>query len=141
MDNYLNILQSVQLPFALIPMIKFVGCPKIMGSFALPRWQIIAASIFGFGLFCMNITIIVKESSFDSWGKIISMAIGISVYVYFLLTAILEPTKPLRELTEEELNNYDGDKIVVYDQGSNSNESLESDVDDKETTLDNYVRK
>ena len=48
----------------------------------------------------MNITIIVKESSFDSWGKIISMAIGISVYVYFLLTAILEPTKPLRELTE-----------------------------------------
>lgn len=38
MDMYLNILQSVQLPFALIPLIKFVGSPKIMGSFALPKW-------------------------------------------------------------------------------------------------------
>ena len=38
MDIYLNILQSVQLPFALIPLIKFVGSPKIMGSFALPKW-------------------------------------------------------------------------------------------------------
>ena len=100
MDITLNILQSVQLPFALIPLIKFVGCPKIMGSFALPRWQIIAASIFGLWLFAMNITIIVKESTLDSWGKIIAMAIAITFYIYFLLSAILEPTKPLRELTK-----------------------------------------
>ena len=37
-DTYLNILQSVQLPFALVPLIKFVGSPKIMGDFVLPKW-------------------------------------------------------------------------------------------------------
>ena len=35
MDNYLNILQSIQLPFALVPLIKFVGSKKIMGDFAV----------------------------------------------------------------------------------------------------------
>ena len=67
MDIYLNILQSVQLPFALIPLIKFVGCPKIMGSFALPKWQIVFASLFGLCLFAMNCTIIIKEFTFDNW--------------------------------------------------------------------------
>ena len=38
MDSALNILQSVQLPFALVPLIKFVADTKIMGPFALPRW-------------------------------------------------------------------------------------------------------
>ena len=40
MDEYLNILQTLQLPFALVPLIKFVGNKKIMGDFAIPKWQI-----------------------------------------------------------------------------------------------------
>ena len=30
-DNYLNILQSIQLPFALVPLLKFTSSEKIMG--------------------------------------------------------------------------------------------------------------
>jgi NRAMP (natural resistance-associated macrophage protein)-like metal ion transporter len=38
MDTILNILQSVQLPFALVPLIKFVSNKKIMGMFAISRF-------------------------------------------------------------------------------------------------------
>ena len=58
MDNFLNILQSVQLPFALVPLIKFVGNKKVMATFALPRSQIIFASIFGVFLFTLNFFVV-----------------------------------------------------------------------------------
>lgn len=35
MDTGLNILQSFQLPFALVPLIKFASSKKIMGIFAI----------------------------------------------------------------------------------------------------------
>ena len=38
MDNALNILQSVQLPFALVPLIKFACDHQILGLFTLPTW-------------------------------------------------------------------------------------------------------
>ena len=35
LDNVLNVLQAVLLPFALIPLLKFVGSEEIMGEFAI----------------------------------------------------------------------------------------------------------
>ena len=35
LDNILNVSQAVLLPFALIPLLKFVGSKKVMGDFAL----------------------------------------------------------------------------------------------------------
>jgi natural resistance-associated macrophage protein 2 len=37
MDTYLNILQSIQLPFALVPLIRFTSSYEIMGVFALTQ--------------------------------------------------------------------------------------------------------
>lgn len=54
MDFYLNILQSIQLPFALVPLIKFVGSKQIMGDFAVPKQYVIFASCFGILLFTGN---------------------------------------------------------------------------------------
>lgn len=36
-NEMLNVLQSLQLPFALIPIITFTGSYKIMGEFAMSR--------------------------------------------------------------------------------------------------------
>ena len=33
-DQWLNILQSIQLPFALLPVLHFTSSPKLMGKFA-----------------------------------------------------------------------------------------------------------
>jgi natural resistance-associated macrophage protein len=38
LDTALNILQSIQLPFALVPLIKFVSNEKIMGIFAISKF-------------------------------------------------------------------------------------------------------
>ena len=58
LDTYLNVLQSIQLPFALVPLLKFVSSPKIMGTdFAIPKVYLIFASIFGLLLFLMNFII------------------------------------------------------------------------------------
>jgi natural resistance-associated macrophage protein 2 len=37
LDNWLNILQSVQLPFAIVPLIKFAGDKNIMREFAIGK--------------------------------------------------------------------------------------------------------
>ena len=42
------------------------------------------------------------------------MVIGMITYIYFILCAILEPTKQLRPLSEEELNNHEFKKILIY---------------------------
>ena len=58
MDTYLNILQSVQLPFALIPLVKFSCDQKVMGQFALTKCETYFASIFGVFLFILNFFVI-----------------------------------------------------------------------------------
>lgn len=58
LDSGLNILQSVQLPFALIPLIKLVSSPKIMGMFAISKWNFYFSSGFGFFLFCLNFRVV-----------------------------------------------------------------------------------
>lgn len=58
MDTYLNVLQSVQLPFALAPLIKFVGSENIMSEFTASRWEIMFATAVGFCLFTMNFVVL-----------------------------------------------------------------------------------
>jgi hypothetical protein len=38
LDQYLNILQSVQLPFAVLPLLRFTSSPAIMGDFSNRGW-------------------------------------------------------------------------------------------------------
>lgn len=53
-DTYLNILQSIQLPFALIPLIKFTSSPEIMGQFAISKGTKLFACFMGLVLFTIN---------------------------------------------------------------------------------------
>jgi len=102
MDFYLNVLQSVQLPFALIPLIKFVGSKDIMGDFAMSKNHVRFASIFGFLLFVMNFVELAHNETVQEspvWAKIIIVILAI-IYVMFILTAIKEPLSPLKELSK-----------------------------------------
>lgn len=53
-DTYLNILQSVQLPFALIPLLKFSSNPLIMGRFKNHKYVMYFLSLMGTFLFAIN---------------------------------------------------------------------------------------
>lgn len=67
LDYLLNILQAVLLPFALIPLLKFVGSPEIMGEHALSRKAHLCLILFGFALFLMNFLLLFEDT--DSWSK------------------------------------------------------------------------
>jgi natural resistance-associated macrophage protein 2 len=120
LDTYLNILQSVQLPFALVPLIKFVGSTKVMGQFALPQWQIIFASTFGFLLFSMNFVIIFMESNFDSWVPVAAIVVVSIIYVGFILQSIMEPLSKLKRMTKAEMEDHEYDRIIIDDDLSES---------------------
>jgi Mn2+/Fe2+ NRAMP family transporter len=51
----LNIVQSIQLPFALIPLLKFTSSEMIMGPFATSKSGIIIAVVLGSFLVALNI--------------------------------------------------------------------------------------
>lgn len=53
-DNYLNILQSIQLPFALVPLLKFTSSEMIMGRFKNSKFAMIFSVIMAIGLFIVN---------------------------------------------------------------------------------------
>ena len=53
-DNYLNILQSIQLPFALVPLLKFTSSEMIMGRFRNSKFVMIFSIVMAIGLFVVN---------------------------------------------------------------------------------------
>lgn len=123
MDNYLNILQSVQLPFALVPLIKFVGSKRIMGDFAMPKWQIYFASTFGIFLFTMNFVIIFMEAQFDNWKPVAAIVLVSIIYIAFIVQSILEPLTNLKRMTKAELEDHEYERIIIDDDFSDSFDS------------------
>jgi natural resistance-associated macrophage protein len=116
MDSYLNVLQSVQLPFALIPLIKFSSSYQVMGQFRISRRKTIFASLFGLLLFSMNFVIIFGKIEFSSWWVILTAITVTLFYLAFILTVIAEPTKTLQPITIEELADQEYEKVEIEDQ-------------------------
>ncbi len=93
----------------MVPLIKFVGSPLIMGEFVLPKWQIYFASAFGVFLFTMNFVIIFLESEFDNWKPVVGLAIMSIIYIAFIVQSILEPLSPLKKMTKAEMEDHEYD--------------------------------
>ncbi|CEG42329.1 metal ion (mn2-iron) transporter family [Plasmopara halstedii] len=53
MDELLNVLQSIQLPFALLPVLTFTSSPAIMGDFANSKATILTGWLMG-GVVCVT---------------------------------------------------------------------------------------
>ena len=102
LDNWLNILQSVQLPFALIPLIKFAHDQNIMREFAIGKYEFWIASGFGCALFIMNF-IIVFDGSVLAWWEYIILAIISVIYFSLIGMVMMETTEPIKLLSEEQL--------------------------------------
>lgn len=67
LDNILNVFQAVLLPFALIPLLKFVGNADVMGEFAIPKKAYYFAVIFGFSLYVMNFVLLFEDTGDWKW--------------------------------------------------------------------------
>ncbi|POM68899.1 Metal Ion (Mn2 -iron) transporter (Nramp) Family [Phytophthora palmivora] len=94
-SEMINVMQSVQLPFALIPLLTFVTNKRLMGQqFVFNRWIIIALIVGTLALFGVNYALVVRtlQQTFDlsSTGWTI-MAVGTTFYGVLVLYLMVFP--------------------------------------------------
>jgi len=92
-SQWLNILQSVQLPFALLPVLHFCSDSEVMGQFALKRrWQALcwglAATVIG-----VNVYLVVDRVVGSPWWAWLLAAIFFVAYAAFISVIIRSDLK------------------------------------------------
>jgi NRAMP (natural resistance-associated macrophage protein)-like metal ion transporter len=81
-NEWLNVLQSVQLPFAILPLLHFVQDPSIMGDFALRKiWKrtilwTISMGIIGTNFFLLSSHIVPLEPAWYVWVFVCLISLG-----------------------------------------------------------------
>lgn len=117
-NESLNVLQAIQLPFALIPLIKFNASRNLLGDYSLKKWQAIIYSAIGLLLIFFNVfyqinyvginffyeKIIYYENfvlDLSGW-KIYVYVLGIIIYLFCIIYLILQPVVVNKEKEEEE---------------------------------------
>jgi hypothetical protein len=100
-----------------------------MKEFVVPKYQIAFASIFGLLLFTMNFVIIFSNSDEALKNPIFLglIILGSMIYISFILTVIREPVKPLREMTQEEIEENEYDRVSVEDDFVTETSTFSSD--------------
>ncbi|TDH70046.1 hypothetical protein CCR75_005177 [Bremia lactucae] len=83
MDELLNVLQSIQLPFALLPVLIFTSSPDIMGDFVNGKTAIMSGWIMG-GLVCViNMYLFLMNLEGLALGAIEVVGLGCLCCLYF----------------------------------------------------------
>lgn len=103
MDTYLNILQSIQLPFAMIPLLVFASSPKIMGQFAIPLHLIVLSIALASLLIMLNMIDMFMD--LETTLQYILMTLAAIIYLgicAFILTRDISKLEEAPELTQEE---------------------------------------
>jgi len=92
-SQWLNILQSVQLPFALLPVLHFTSDPTIMGAFVLKkRWQVICW-LLALTVISVNIYLVIdKLKDAPAWAWILACAFFLA-YLSFIFVIIRSDLK------------------------------------------------
>jgi hypothetical protein len=107
LDNILNVSQAVLLPFALIPLLKFVGSKKVMGDFALEGGQLWFAIVFGTVMYVLNFCVLFINAGSWEFAQWLLVLITTAVYIYLQVVAIREPITDLVPADEEASELFD----------------------------------
>lgn len=93
LGEWLNVLQSFQLPFALLPVIHFTSNPEIVGYFAIGRWTKILGWVAIFAILGINAYLIYSQVSeyLSYWYFDIVLCLVIIAYSIFVLRLGLGP--------------------------------------------------
>lgn len=89
LDEWLNVLQSIQLPFALLPVLAFTSSSRIMGSFKNPF--LLRSLVYGFGLGVIGINVYQIFTTVDGLPQewYIFLIFAVAGFFYFLFIAYL----------------------------------------------------
>ncbi|XP_078321284.1 natural resistance-associated macrophage protein 2-like isoform X7 [Crassostrea virginica] len=96
MNDMLNVLMSMQLPFALIPILTFTSSESIMGDFKNGRLMsvftaLLAVLVIGINLFFISVYI---HSLPSHWAVYVAVSVLVILYLTFVLYLCLSCLKP-----------------------------------------------
>nr|ACE80695.1 natural resistance-associated macrophage protein isotype II [Perkinsus marinus] len=84
-NAWLNILQSIQLPFALLPLLHYAMSKKVMGTFALNRWWSAGLWLLALIILAINVYLIITTLVPLDWPWYAWAIIGVVFYLYVSL--------------------------------------------------------
>merc|ERR1711998_705421 len=91
MNEWINTIQSLQLPFALIPMLHFTNSTRVMGVFANKSWKKVLYWIIATALISLNLYFVLDFAFVDDSSPIpkttgmgIVVVVYMSVYLFFV---------------------------------------------------------
>jgi manganese transport protein len=89
-----QVILSLQLPFAVVPLIKFTSDRSIMGSFANKRWVVILASIAALTIIGLNANLVVNKinewienagpGAVWPWVTVVPIAVGCALLLLYV---------------------------------------------------------
>ena len=60
LNDFLNIVMSIMLPFAIMPILCFTSSPFVMGEFANGFFNKIAVCVLGLVVICINVQYVIQ---------------------------------------------------------------------------------
>uniref|UniRef100_K1QMU2 Protein Malvolio n=1 Tax=Magallana gigas TaxID=29159 RepID=K1QMU2_MAGGI len=96
MNDMLNVLMSLQLPFALIPILTFTSSETIMGDFKNGRFMtiftsLLAVVVIGINLFFISVYV---HSLPNHWAMYLLVSVLVLMYIMFVIYLCLSCLKP-----------------------------------------------
>jgi natural resistance-associated macrophage protein len=104
MDNlnqFINVLQSVQLPFALLPLLHFASDPQVMSLWAVSGFQRLIGWVLAIGLIGVNVFLVKQRYDVltDHFAQLVCVCVA-ACYVLILIYIVREDIRQfLRFLT------------------------------------------
>ena len=84
-----------------------------MQEFTASKCQVNFAAAFGFFLFIMNFVVISYDLKLVKWTQIVMVITAAVAYTGLIILVIIEPTKPLRKMTKEEMEDHEYDRLEI----------------------------
>ncbi|KAL3659199.1 hypothetical protein V7S43_015777 [Phytophthora oleae] len=94
MDELLNVLQSIQLPFALVPVLILTSPPAIMGSFSNTKATVVTGWVLGSLVYGINMYLVFANVDVHSLGPVGLTALVTACCIYFSFVAYLMSVEP-----------------------------------------------
>jgi len=117
LDEWLNVVQSVQLPFAIIPLLTCCGDKMIMGEFSLSRTEKILGWGIGGTVIIINIVLLGDHLSEEGTSVLVLAALAGVFYLWFLKQFTPSGKAAARVVAEEIGSTEDERRQLVPNRG------------------------
>ncbi|KAI8318768.1 Nramp-domain-containing protein [Martensiomyces pterosporus] len=94
LDEVINVIQSIVLPFTIIPMLKMQAVPRIIGEeFAFGRWATCTMALLALAVCVLNAYMVASIIPLTSPGMYVAMVFTVAAYSLAVLYVALLPLK------------------------------------------------